>query len=447
MRLPSNLDAERAVLGTILLNNETFYQATSLLPQTFSLSGNQLVWAAMLDLHAEGRPIDMVTLADRMARNDEIEKAGGVAYLSSLIDGVPERASIDSYVEIVRDRARRRWLSEQCDAVKERLCDDSRNTAEALELMEEAALRVRADAGVRSSHHVKEIVPEVLNELERIRQHQGLIGFTTGVPGLDNATTGIRPDEYWVIGARPSRGKTVLGVQIVASNAELGVPVLMFSFEMMRRAIVRRLIPKYSGISAWKVRDPRYCSQSEMLAIEESAARMAQWPLWVVDPDGMKASDVVAAAKFHIHRNGVRLIVLDYLQILRGLQKELKERVAACSNALRAIPKTEGVPVVALSQLRRLGDENALPTMADLKESGDIEAHAHTILLLYRKMQGTEWTGEDQIIIGKQREGLVGHEDVTLHSDRLWFVSREVPGRHSEISDEYKGGGGAHRIN
>ncbi len=318
MSLPANLDAERAVLGTILLNNGTFYQAASLLPQTFSLSAHQIIWAAMLDLHASGSPMDMITLSERMGRNGEIEKIGGVAYLSSLIDGVPERPNIESYVNIVRDKARRRWLLEQCDAVKERLCDDSRATTDGLELMEEAALRVRADAGVKSSHHVKEIVPDVLNELERIRRHDGLIGYTTGVPGLDNATTGIRPDEYWVIGARPSRGKTVLGVEIAASNAEVGLPALIFSFEMTRRQIVRRMIPNYSGIAAWKVRDPRLCSPSEMLAIQESAARIAQWPIWVVDPDGMKASDVVAAAKFHIYRYGVRLIVVDYLQILRG---------------------------------------------------------------------------------------------------------------------------------
>ena len=426
MSLPVNLDAERAVIGSILLKNETFYQAASLLPQTFSVSSHQLIWAAILDLHASGSPLDSITVSERMGRSGELERVGGFSYLSELESNALERKNIESYVNIVRDKARRRWLLEQCDAVKERLCDDSRATTDGLELMEEAALRVRADAGVKSSHHVKEIVPEVLNELERIREHKGLIGFSTGIEALDATTTGIRPDEYWVIGARPSRGKTVLGVEIAASNAELGVPVLIFSFEMTRRQIVRRMIPNYSGIAAWKVRDPRYCNSSEMVAVQEAAARIAQWPIWVVDPDGMKASDVVAAAKFHIHRYGVQLVVLDYLQILRGPQKELKERVAACSNALRSIPKVEGVPVVALSQLRRLGDENAFPTMADLKESGDIEAHAHTILLLYRKKRGSEWTGEDQVIIGKQREGLVGHVDVQLHSGRLWFVERTV---------------------
>src|ERR1039458_1010723 len=253
----------------------------------------------------------------------------------------------------------------------------------------------------------------------------GLIGYTTGVPGEDQATTGIRPDEYWVIGARPSRGKTVLGAQIAAANAKHGIPVLVFSFEMTRRQFVRRLLPNESRIPAFKIRDPRLMSASARHLARATGKEIRKLPGVVVDPDGMKSSELTAAAKFHIHRHSVKLIVVDYLQIIRGPQRDLKERVAACSNALRSIPKTEGVPVIALSQLRRLDDENGIPTMADLKETGDIEAHAHTILLLYRpRNEQNRWSGNDQIIIAKQREGLVGSEDVTLNESRLAFFDR-----------------------
>jgi replicative DNA helicase len=424
-QMPANEQAEKSILGGILQNNGLFYQAAGLLSQTFSLSAHSSIWEAMCDLHAMGQPIDIVTLPEQLEKRGKLESVNGTAYLMELTMGLPERTSIEVWVKLVRDKAYRRWLIEQCQLAEARLYDSSIDTADCMAVMEDAALRVRADAGVKSSHHISEIVPEVITELENIRKREGLIGFTTGVPCVDRSTTGIRPDEYWVIGARPSRGKTVLGVQIAAANAMLGVPVLAFSFEMTRRQFVRRMIPNHSEIPAFKVRDPRYMSASEMDDARACGRRLEKLPLWVVDPDGMKSSELTSAAKFHIHRHGVKLIVVDYLQIIRGPQRELKERVAACSNALRSIPKTEGVPVVVLSQLRRLDDENGIPSMADLKETGDIEAHAHTILLLSRpKNDRNQWSGNDQIIIAKQREGLVGSESVTLNESRLAFFDR-----------------------
>lgn len=424
-QIPANLDAEKTVLGAVLLNNATFYQAAALLPQMFSLQAHQAIFVAMADLHAGGQPIDVLTLSEELGKKSSLDEVGGMEYLSSLIDGVPERPSIETYVKLVRDKAHRRWLIERCHFAISKLFDASCETPECMAVMEEAALRVRADAGLKTSHPSWEIVPEVIKELETIRDMRGLIGFSTGVARVDEATTGIRRDEYWVVGARPSRGKTVLGVQIAATNAKRNIPVLVFSFEMTRRQVVRRMIPNQSGIPAFKIRDSRLMSEEEMELARQTGYHIAKWPFWVVDPDSMKASELVAAAKFHIHRHGVELIVVDYLQIIRGPQRDLKERVAACSNALRSIPKTENVPVVVLSQLRRLEDENSIPTMADLKETGDIEAHAHTILLLYRpKDASNQWTGLDQIIIAKQREGLVGSEDVTLSAKRLAFFDR-----------------------
>jgi replicative DNA helicase len=304
--------------------------------------------------------------------------------------------------------------------------DGTIDIGEALAITEDACLRVRADAGVKHSYHIRDVVPEVLREFEEIRAHSGLIGKTTGITKLDAMTTGIRPDEYWIVGARPSRGKTVLGVQIATANAMQNVPTLFFSFEMTRRQIVRRMLPFFSDIEAWKIRDPRNASVTDMRYIHETSQRLTEMPLWVVDPDGMKASDVLAAAHFHIHRYGIKLIVVDYLQIIRGPQRDIRERVTHCSNMLRSIPKMHGVSLVATSQLRRLEDENSRPSMSDLKESGDIEAHAHTVLLIHRPIKDRRWTGEDELVVAKQREGLVGTAKVWLSDAKLWFVERET---------------------
>ena len=429
MTMPANLDAERAILGAVLLDPKLYYQAASLLPSIFSLQANASIWAAVQDLHAASKPLDFITLTEEIARRGQISDVGGVAYLSSLIDGVPDRPSIESYVAIVRDKAHRRWLIEQCELAAAQLADGSTETNDCMEVMESAALRVRADAGVKTSHSAWEVAPEVVKEIDAIREMKGLIGYTTGVPCIDGATSGIRRDEYWVIGARPSRGKTVFGLQIAAENARQGTPVLVFSFEMTRRQVIRRLIPNEAGVAAFKLRDPRLMNAEELAKAKAAAERIGNWPLWMVDPDGMKVADLVAAAKFHINRYGVKLIVVDYLQIISGPQKEIRERVMHISDRLRSIPKNDGVPVVALSQLARPkdGNDDGLPEMGHLRETGAIEDHAHTVLLIHRpKDESNAWSGEDQIIIAKQREGLVGAERVVMSSSRLVFRDRAM---------------------
>jgi replicative DNA helicase len=423
-------DVERSILGGILLDNQHFYELQpELKSEYFGSDGHRRIYAAMHRMAAAGTSVDIVTLAAELERRKEIEAVGGIAYISSLIDGVPERPSLVHYVQIVKDRYRRRSLSVICDSAIGLANDITTPTDETLAKLERSLLRLRGTEAEQSVSSIRDIVPEVLNEMEAIRSMCGrTIGLTTGLESLDIDTTGIREDEYWVIGAMPSRGKTVLGVQMAAANAKKGIPVLFFSHEMTRRQLVRRMLPSESGISADKVRDSRLASKEEYQRIQESAANLAQWPMWVVDPDSLTAEELVAIAKLHIRRHGVRLIIVDYLQLVKAPGKEIKDQVTAVSNALRSIPKNERVPMVALSQLRRPtdGKENSRPSMVQLRETGYIEAHAHVILLLYRPKKVNRWTGADEIIIARQREGLVGYEPVFLHGGKLQFVERDA---------------------
>jgi len=339
-----------------------------------------------------------------------------------------ERPNVKQWVEIVRDAAKRRYLSNSCQSLIAKLEDPTNATDALLDSHEALLFRLRATGIEQMARHVKEIVPTVLNEMVSQWKHKDeLVGLTTGVEPLDYNTTGIRLGEYWVIGAAPSRGKTVFGAQIVASNADQGVPSLVFSYEMTREQFVKRLIPNHSGIPAERVRDFRYASEGQVTEASEAGAQIAQWAFWVCDPEGMSAGELTAVAKLHIRRHGIKLIVVDYLQIIEGEERDIRIRVGAVSNALRSLAKTEQVAVVALSQLRRPTDENDRPTMFHLKETGDIEAHAHTICLIYRpKDEQGRWSGCDEIIVAKQREGLVGSEPVLLDNTRLWFVPRGV---------------------
>jgi replicative DNA helicase len=194
---------------------------------------------------------------------------------------------------------------------------------------------------------------------------------------------------------------------------------------MTKEQFARRFLPFQADISATLVRDFRDASEDDSQRVLQAAETMLPWPLWVHDPDGMEGSELTTMARALIRNHKIQLVIVDYLQVIQGDGNDLRARVSAVSNRLRSLAKTEQVAVLALSQLRRPDSEDTRPTMFHLKESGDIEAHAHTVILLYRpKDEDGQWTGEDEIIIGKQREGLVGRTGVVLDQRRLIFRPR-----------------------
>jgi replicative DNA helicase len=425
-------DVERSILGAVLLNNKHLYECAGLKAEHFGLGDNRRIFARMQELDACGKPIDLLTLSDALRTHGELDAIpGGVDYLDELSDGVPDRPSIKHYVDMVRDAAKRRALQDSCENLIAKLQDPGIDTNQCIAEQEDLLLRLRAAGGVQKVSHVREIVPTVLNEMALQRKHSGeLIGLSTGIETIDFMTTGIRPGEYWVVGAAPSRGKTVLGGQIGATTASKGIATLVFSIEMTKEQFVKRMLPKYARLPAWLIRDFRTANDQQQIEAEEAGAQIAQWPIYVVDPEGMTAAEIAATSRLYIRQHEVKLIVVDYLQIIGGQEHEVRHRVANASNVLRGVAKTEKVAVVALSQLRRPSDETQIPSMFDLKETGDIEAHAQTILLIHRPSnEKKEWTGEDLLVIAKQREGLVGAQPVLLDSKKLWFVDREVVAR------------------
>ena len=430
--LPASPEAERSILGGILLDNKAVHEVAPLVTaDCFSLDSHRRIYTLVRDMADRGQPIDMITVVDELDRRKWIEAVGGVAYMSSLMDGVPERPSLAHYCEIVREKAMLRGLINISQNAIAGAIEHSDHADAVISRTEDALLRLRGIEERTVAVPIWEAMNETINEIKAIRDRGcDLVGLPTGVPGLDVITTGIREDEYWVVGALPSRGKTVLGVQITASNASRGVPVLFFSHEMTRRQLCRRILPWESKISAYKIRTPTQLSTEEYAKLERVAAEVAKWPMWIVDPDELTAQDLCAISRLYIRRHGVKLIVVDYLQLLQGPGRELKDRVTYASNVLRAIPKRERVPVVALSQMARPkdGNENSRPSMIQLRETGYIEAHAHVVLLLYRPKENNNWTGQDEIIIAKQREGMVGMQPVVLHRDYVRFQERTTDG-------------------
>lgn len=425
LKMPANEDAERAILGAILLDPKAYTEAAQFLsPEDFSLESHRIMFRRISQMAEASKAIDTVTLTEELARRREVDAVGGVAYVTGLMDGLPRRASIAHYTRIVKEKAQLRGLIAAANAAIFRAADGDTPTDIASSLLQ-TVLDVEAQA--QQSHAVtpKDFMPDVLHELELQAQSGGLVGLPTGLEPLDLLTGGLRRGELIVIGAQPGGGKTALACQIVAANADAGNPTGVFSLEMSRWDLGRRFLSAVTPVSASKIRHPGHITREEWLKLADGTAEIARWPVWFDDSGTINVPELLARARMLVSRMKAKLVVVDYLQIVRAEAKEIRERVGKVADALRQLAKAERIPVVLLSQLRRPQSLNDEPSMIDLKESGDIEAHAHMVLLLHTPLAADgKPTGEDKIIIGKNRNGARGSIPVTFSPHKLRFYPR-----------------------
>jgi replicative DNA helicase len=278
---------------------------------------------------------------------------------------------------------------------------------------------------------------EVYNEWEKLADGCGdLIGLTTSLDCLDLATTGIRKGELWLVGGRTGDGKTALSLQIAAANCRKEIPVGMFSIEMAKGDLLQRLWSHEGKIPFQYIRYPRRLEPDTRKRIQRAMGDVGQWPFFVVEDSSLSIHKLLAKARLLIRQEKVQLLIVDYVQLLSAPARDEKERLTKVSNALRALAKDTGVPVVAISQLSRPkdGSLNARPNKFHLKESGSQENDSHVIVLTYRPVdEFGQPTGEDELIIPKQRHGPVSNERVYFDPKTLTFHERHCP-RHEEAT-------------
>jgi replicative DNA helicase len=427
-----NLEVERTLLGCVLLDSDCLYRALPhLQPQDFSLDSHRRIYHAIAELAETGKPVDDLTLTNVLIEKRQLESVGGVGYLSALSDNVTSEvartAHVEHYVETILDRSRRRRALAAANALAAATEDPGVTTGECLERINESLLAIEATSGKTTARHVREFMPEVLHDLEMQAANKGLVGMSTGLQSLDLVTGGIRRGELWTIGALPGRGKTAWGVQITLANGAASVPILTFSLEMADLEVGKRFLAAKSPIPAMQIRNPRMIAKERWLGLVESAAEISGYPIFVDARPSLKVQELLATARLHVRRHGVQLIVVDYLRLVDAPGRDLRDRVGNVADALRQLAKSERIGVVLLSQLRRPdGGINAKPSMLDLKESGDIEAHSHVVLLPYLPVgEDGRPIPEDQfLIIGKNRNGGLGSLPVCFDERRLQFVDR-----------------------
>ncbi len=429
-----NVEAERTVLGRVLLDSDCLYRALPhLQPQDFSLDSHRRIYHAIAELAEAGKAVDDLTVTNALIEKRLLETVGGVGYLGALSDNVTSEmartAHIEHYVETILDKSRRRRSLAAANALAAAAEDPGVSTDECLQQIQESLLTIEAAYGKTTARHVKEFMPEVLRELETQAANQGLVGMSAGIPSLDRVTGGIRRGELWTIGALPGRGKTALGVQVALANGIAGISTLAFSLEMQDIEVGKRFLAAKSSVPAIQIRNPRTISPERWVGLAEGAAEIAGYPIYVDARPSLKIQELLATARLFVRRHQVLLIVVDYLRLVDAPGRDLRDRVGNVANALRQLAKSERIGVVLLSQLRRPeGGLNARPTMLDLKESGDIEAHSHVVLLPYLPVEddGRPMPDEQLLIIGKNRNGGLGSLPVYFDEKRLQFLDREV---------------------
>lgn len=409
IHLPANIEAERIVLGCVLLglNNSLFDQASAKLQAAdFMLDSHRRIYARMSELSESGKPIDPITLEAQLAAAHEVEAVGGRAYLSDLTYGVPHLKNIDAYVNLVKDKSTKRTLMEICNRTISQCSEDSDPAAQIAAAHDDDLMELVGNSN-DDAFHVAQFSDGVMNEIFKLAaQGDVLPGFSYGMETLDLKTTGVRPKELTIIGARPKEGKTSVLIQAIAENCKKGIPCGLFSIEMNREAILEILWSSVGQIDFEHIRQPFLLTDQEKVKLLNVKQRIDDWPLYIDDNADLTISEICARARLMKRRYGVRLIGLDYMQLISG-RGEMRLRMIKAGRALRSLAKSQGLAVIALSQLARPDDKNMnkRPEVWQLKESGSLEADANTIILIFRPVdENGAKTGEDEFLI-TQRGG------------------------------------------
>ncbi len=445
--LPHNLEAERSILGAVLLDNHALNAAVERLrSEDFFLPQHRHIFERMVQLGEKQQAIDTITLMEDLARNGTLEAAGGVAYLSSLADGLPRVTNVDHYARIVKEKAILRSLIYSASAIQEQALAAGDDADVILDRAESTIFQLAEDRVKAGLIGVKDLVKESFDRLEKIfSEGRRITGLATGYSGLDNETAGLQPSELIILAARPSMGKTALALNM-AENVALRQrePVAIFSLEMSKESLLLRLLASHARVDAHKFRTG-HMNRDDWGKVTKSLAELGEAPIWIDDSASSTVLEMGAKARRLKRDRGLSLVIVDYIQLVvpstNRRNSNRQEEVSSISRSLKALAKELKVPVVVLSQLTRAPErEDRKPQLADLRESGAIEQDADVVLFINRpNFYKTDMAEEDrakaEIIIAKQRNGPTGNLNFVFLSRHTRF-EEAAPDAWSSSGDD-----------
>ena len=431
---PQNIEAEQALLGSIMLKSDAIHDATDIItPESFYVNKHRVIFRAMLDLMNGGNPIDLLSLANRLKDTGELEQVGGNAHLAELVGNVPSSANLKYYAEIVQKKSMMRNLIEAASEITEMGYDESQDIEILLDTADKRMGEVTSSPTMRKFIPMKDMMGEAWERFEKLHSSDGALrGIPTGFPALDSMLAGFQPSDLIILAARPSMGKTALALDIARQTAtKYGTPVGIFSLEMSSQQLVDRMLASEAKVNAWKLRTGKLDSDEDFQKVRDAMERMGKAPIFIDDQPATNSMVMRSVARRLKREHGIGLLIVDYLQLMTPTASRasdsIVQQVTELSRALKTLARELDVPVLALSQLSRaIETRRGKPRLSDLRDSGSIEQDADVVMFIHRedKMnEDAETENIAEIMIEKHRNGPVGKVDLYFDEARTTFLS------------------------
>ena len=448
---PQNLEAEQAVLGAVLLDNAAIPKVLEMIRERhFYREAHRKIFSAMLGLFERNEAIDLLTLTDRLRKDANLEAVGGEAYLAALVDAVPTAAGVGPHAKLVKEKALLRDLISAATEIVAQGYEGTEEVETFIDQAERVIFEISQDRISQSFLSMSDVLKSTFKTIEELYERKEMVtGVATGFTDFDRLTAGLQPSDLIIVAGRPSMGKTSFALSIAQNvGTQSRLPVGIFSLEMSKEQLVIRLLCSLARIDIQKLRTG-FLEKGDWPRLTTAAGKLAEAPIYIDDSAALTALDIRARARRLKAERGLSLIIVDYLQLLRGRGRveNRQQEITDISRSLKELAKELTIPVIALSQLSRQVEqrEGHRPQLADLRESGAIEQDADVVAFIYRpevyerdEERRREIEGEAEVIIAKQRNGPIDRVPVSFVKNYARFenLSRHEYAEPSEAVDE-----------
>lgn len=444
---PQSLDAEKALLGALLLKPDAIHDvADTVHPDSFYAEKHRLIFESMRELTERGEPIDILSLSERLQANGSLERIGGRAYIAELAGEAPAPGNFAHYADIVARKHVMRSLIDTAYEITELAHDDSNDAAEVLDKAEKSIYAIGNASAAHKFIAISDKLEDAWERIENLSKHKDAIrGVPTGFPELDSLLSGFHPSDLIILAARPSVGKTSLALDI-ARNAAVrhDVPVGIFSLEMSSEQLVDRMLSAESFINSWKMRTGAIHADEDFGKLRDALETLSKAPIYIDDKPGNNILSMRAVARRLKRERGIGLIVVDYLQLMAPTNTKqsdsMVQQVTEISRSLKSLARELNVPVIALSQLSRAVEQRGgKPRLSDLRDSGSLEQDADVVMFIHREdktNKESDRPGIAEVLIEKHRNGPTGKVELYFDEKRTSFMSMDKSG-YGDLAAEF----------
>jgi replicative DNA helicase len=425
---PHNLDAEKSVLGAILIDKDAIVNVAELVrPEYFYDEVHKLIYEAMEALYEKRQPIDVVTLTDQLKKTKKLTTVGGASKIVEVSNSVSTAANITNYAKIIKEMAIKRAMISLSGTLSEMAFDESKEVSDLVNTAEQRVYELSQNQTARAFTPIKQALAESFERLDELQRNSGeLRGVPTGFADLDNLLAGLQRSNLIILAARPGVGKTAFSLNLaqyaaVTARKKIG----FFSLEMSREELVDRLLVSQADIDAWRLKTGRL-DQQDFLKLSDAMGVLADAQIFIDDTPGLSVFEMRTKARRLMMEQGIDMLIVDYLQLARGRTTDNRvQEVAEISQGLKNIARELKIPVLALSQLSRAIESRGerTPQLSDLRESGSIEQDADVVMFLYRK--DDDIREAVNLKIAKHRNGALGEVDLYFKGERIRFYGME----------------------